>query len=363
MQDERDREINRKLTAITKGKHQSLDWIEMPTGTWYYSHEKKELYKYDKGVFESYAALSPSPTLIPDHPTKFYHHHHLKVPHKDIVQAQVVDKEDHFLLTAVYRPTNIWKKVTNAKEIESIIIQRNKRHLQQAEVEEGRAHTPLMQAIRRNHGTDLLQEILDGTIDIDAATDEAVTAWVRALAQTEEEKRLTPITGEIDRQMFQTAFKKVSERTSSSPSGLHYSIWKCLAREDDLAEWLSLMMSMPFQFGFINERWTKSIDVMLEKKQGNRQIHMLRIIGLLEADFNTALKILFSQKLMQNAEAVGLNDEQWGCRKNRMALDPAMRNMMTFEYGRYMRITIAMFAADLTACFDRMFPSLSNVTA
>jgi hypothetical protein len=48
--------------------------------------------------------------------------------------------------------------------------------------------------------------------------------------------------------------------------------------------------------------------------------------------------------------------------KNRMALDPAMRNLMTFEYGRYMRITITMFAADLTACFDRMWPSLGNVT-
>jgi hypothetical protein len=65
---------------------------------------------------------------------------------------------------------------------------------------------------------------------------------------------------------------------------------------------------------------------------------------------------------MKNAEKSGLSDEQWGSRKNRMALDPAMRNLMTFEYGRYMRITIAMFAADLTACFDRMWPSLGNVT-
>ena len=90
---------------------------------------------------------------------------------------------------------------------------------------------------------------------------------------------------------------------------------------------------------------------------------MLRIIALLEADFNTTLKILFSQRLIQSAEKTGLNDEQWGSRKNRMALDPAMRNMITFEYGRYMRIVIAMFAADLTACFDRMFPSLSNIAA
>eukprot|EP00956_Cyclotella_meneghiniana_P038280 scaffold151374_cov40-Cyclotella_meneghiniana.AAC.1 len=68
---------------------------------------------------------------------------------------------------------------------------------------------------------------------------------------------------------------------------------------------------------------------------------MLRIIALLEADFNTALKILFSQQLTKNAEKAGLNDEQWGSRKDRMAMDPAMRNLMAFEYGRYMRIVIA----------------------
>ena len=65
--------------------------------------------------------------------------------------------------------------------------------------------------------------------------------------------------------------------------------------------------------------------------------------------------------MMHNAELAGLNEEQWGSRKNRMALDPAMQCMMTFEYGRYMKATIAMFAADLTACFDRMVPALSNI--
>jgi hypothetical protein len=59
------------------------------------------------------------------------------------------------------------------------------------------------------------------------------------------------------------AFKAVSEKTSSSPSGLHYTIWKSLAVEDDFAGWMSLMMSMPFEFGFVNERWTNAIDVML----------------------------------------------------------------------------------------------------
>jgi hypothetical protein len=215
----------------------------------------------------------------------------------------------------------------------------------------------------QGQGTDLLQEVLDGEVEMDEAVDEAIRSWILALKQTETERRLPPITGKITAEEFRAAFAKVKERTSSSPSGIHYTIWKCLARDEEVSEWMALMMSMPFEFGFVNERWTKVIDVMLEKKRGVRKIHMLRIIALLEADFNTALKILFAGKMMFNAEEAGLNEEQWGSRKNRMALDPAMRNMMIFEYGRYMRITVAMFAADLTACFDRMFPPISNILA
>ena len=54
---------------------------------------------------------------------------------------------------------------------------------------------------------------------------------------------------------------------------------------------MAQMLSIPFRFGLRNDKWTKCIDVMLEKKQDIRQIHQLQIIGLLEADFNTALKI------------------------------------------------------------------------
>jgi hypothetical protein len=216
------------------------------------------------------------------------------------------------------------------------------------------------------HGTDLLEDIKNGTLDVSDATDEVIVAWIQALQQSETEAALPPIHGEILPGQYQEAFRRAKERTSSS-GPVHYTLWKCLAQDDELAEWLSIMMSLPFQHGFVCDQWMRSIDVMLEKKRGNQKIHMLRIIALLEADFNTALKVFFAKRLMDNAESAGLNDEQWGSRRNRMAHDPAMRNMMTFEFeynGRYMKATmIAMFAADLTACFDRMFPALSNVVS
>jgi len=51
-------------------------------------------------------------------------------------------------------------------------------------------------------------------------------------------------------------------------------------------------MSLPFMYGFVNVRQKQIIDVMLEKKEGVRNMHLLRIIGILDADFNTALRTL-----------------------------------------------------------------------
>ena len=69
------------------------------------------------------------------------------------------------------------------------------------------------------------------------------------------------------------AFKKVKENTSSSPSGLDYKIWKCIASDELLAEVFAIMMSLPFKYGFVNDRRCRETDVMLEKKPGVRKIH------------------------------------------------------------------------------------------
>ncbi len=56
---EKEREVNRKLSAIMKGPRQSLDWIEVPTGVWYYSHTKKSY----TGTIKEY--LKPTPRGLP----------------------------------------------------------------------------------------------------------------------------------------------------------------------------------------------------------------------------------------------------------------------------------------------------------
>ncbi len=89
----------------------------------------------------------------------------------------------------------------------------------------------------------------------------------------------------------------------------------------------------------------------------------MRIIGLLEADFNTALKILFAQELTWAVEETGLSPDQWGGRVNKSAPDCATRKVIIWEYARFIKKTAGSFFRDLASCFDDMLRRLSAVVA
>jgi hypothetical protein len=188
-----------------------------------------------------------------------------------------------------------------------------------------------------------------------------VLDWFKAIAR-DPTFECPPVTGVITKEDYQEMFKNATEKTSSGGK-VHYTLWKALAEQDDFAEFLCIMMSLPFMFGFANPRWSNEIDVMLEKKPGVRMIHLLRIIGLLEADFNTALKFLFAKQMMDNAELIGINEEQWGSRKNRSSIDAAMLKLLMFETARVKRGTLGAAYYDLIANDDRIYKSVSNLMA
>ena len=80
---------------------------------------------------------------------------------------------------------------------------------------------------------------------------------------------------------------------------------------------------------------------MVEKNKGIQWIHTLRLIKILEANFNSALKHFFAKDLMTATETNNTPaDEQWGLRKNRTSTDAAMLKLLTFECARIKESTI-----------------------
>ena len=62
---------------------------------------------------------------------------------------------------------------------------------------------------------------------------------------------------------------------------------------------------MPFELGFGLQRWEQVYQTMLEKIKGVPRIDKLRVIQLIEADLNMALRIIFGRQLVHHAEAKG----------------------------------------------------------
>jgi hypothetical protein len=76
--------------------------------------------------------------------------------------------------------------------------------------------------------------------------------WFWAIQRPEEAQHNPPVTGVITKADFQDMFKNAKEKTSSGGK-VHYTLWKTLAEQDDFAEFLCIMMSLPFMYGFVNQ--------------------------------------------------------------------------------------------------------------
>ena len=351
----RENAINRKLTAITKGPRGALRLIQVPRHDWFYSVAKRELYHYHKGVFEAYPAATDS---------LFYTHHTRKVLPSGIQAVEVGrDDTDKFLrITKILpMPKPLWKDITSAGSIEAELLQRNKMHLEQTDREQGVSTGVVMTAFRENHGLNpMTQAILEGTPITEFTLSPEMAAFFEAMKQTGTEKELPMVAGTITSTEFQEMFKMAREKTSSDARTPNYTLWKCLARSDKIAGFASVLLSLPFVYGFVNTHWAHMTDFMLEKKAGVRHIHTLRIIGKMPAEFNTCLKLIIGKQARDNFEAATPCDEQHGFRPNRSAPDAMMLKLLTFECARMQKCTIGSLQHDMTAHFDRISPEMTT---
>ena len=363
--------INRKLSLVTKGPRGTLRLIQTPTHAWFYS--QNELYHYHDGVFEAYPAAA----------TGLFHTHHTRkvLPHKIQAVEVMRDSSDKFwkISTFLPLPDPLWQDVTSGEEIEEELMRRNRMHLEQVAREEGISTQPLLTELRRDHGFNnfssaiLNGENLETAIEsLSKVTGKPITeytatsemaAFFKSLRRTDTDCKLPPVLGVITSHDFQEMFKRARERTSSDPRTLNYTLWKCLAKSDKISGFASILLSLPFVYGFVNEHWTHMTDFMLEKKPGVRQIHTLRIIGKVSAEFNTCLKFFIGKQARDNFEKSETCEEQHGFRPHRSAPDAMMLKLLTFESARMQKCTIGSLQHDMTAHFDRMYPEMTSIYA
>lgn len=102
---------------------------------------------------------------------------------------------------------------------------------------------------------------------------------------------------------YRQLFTKTRENTNSSTSKLHMGYYIASCNHNGIANVHQTMMQLPFHYGFTIDRWLHSLHYMFLKKD-KPYIDKLRIIQMIEADSNAALKTLLSHRLTKHTDAM-----------------------------------------------------------
>ncbi len=254
--------------------------------------------------------------------------------------------------------TGPWRSVTDPEEIAQYICVINTRQYNQAQ------NTPfgsgyLAEQLGFNIEHPAAGQILAGTFQPDPSI--ALLPETHRIIEYLKQPSITnaPFSTTITAKEFQDTYKIVKERTSSSVSGRHVGHYKAAAQNDSLSQIHAQMMTLPYRIGFSPQRWRRIVDIMLEKEPGNPKLHRLRIIALIESDFNQSQRILIARKLTHRIEDHELVPEmQYGSRPGKLCITPTLNKQLTHDIIRQTKQTAAIIENDAVGCYDRLMNPL-----
>ena len=158
---------------------------------------------------------------------------------------------------------------------------------------------------------------------------------------------------------FVQGWKRSREHTSSGMSGLHFGHFKADLEHTKTLQINHQLLQIAVILGYSMLRWQRAIDVMIPKKANSKRVEKLRVICLMEADFNYMNKWM-GKITMQRAESShSIAAEQFGSRKHKSAILHAFNKALCFDYLRTTRTNASLSVLDAKACYDRIPPPLA----
>jgi hypothetical protein len=266
-----------------------------------------------------------------------------------------------------YDPESItsWEMIHDQQKLLDFLLQRNMVHFNQAH------GTPFtMEPLNKldwNASSSESQTLLQGQIPPEiTSSNRFVMEILRSIA---EKTQLPEIDTYLSPDDVARGFRRWKEATSTSPSGCHLGLRRIPAvpHQDEELEKIRIgilgiqthIINIPVSHGFSPLRWQTVTNAMLEKIPGNPLLHKLRVIHILEADYNLTLKAIFGRRLLQNCEThEALGDIQDGFRKGRSTTRTLLHNELINDYNKRLRIDNYIGMTDISGCFDRILPSM-----
>lgn len=266
-----------------------------------------------------------------------------------------------------------WETINAPKDIERLLLLRNKHHFSQAE---GTPFTlpPLDVDIGYNADGFAADLILQNQYEAKNVS-EATSLLIEHL----QARTLTSLDGEITKDQVIGKLRKWDETTTTSPSGIHLGHYHCLwrdpripatdpesqsfkSKQECLLKATVSLLNYALKHSYVFQRWKKVVNVMLLKDAGNPRIHRLRVIHLYETDYNLLLAVKWRQAMFNAEDQRLLNDGLYGSRPGRSAHDPALIEVLQHEIYRMSMKSGINFDLDATSCYDRILTSVASIS-
>ena len=202
--------------------------------------------------------------------------------------------------------------------------------------------------------TDYSRQLLTREVDIPLDVDEATNALIEEMGDLWEmmcDRHVIPI---ITENNYKGHWGRMKESTSSALSNIHMGHWKTFLKSPELIDFESRTLTLVARSGIPPERWSRGLQVMLEKTEGVSLIDKLRFILLMEGDKNAYNRMLIGYKAIRDLEEINYIPEDQYSQRGSTAEDSKLDNRLTLDISRQMLINMTAISADADQCYDRI---------
>ena len=136
---------------------------------------------------------------------------------------------------------------------------------------------------------------------------------------------------------------------------------KAYAFSTALSNFEVIISHIPYSTGYSLQDWKTAINTIIEKKEKGNQVGNLRIINLIEADFNYNNKKIARDVLWCCENNKFLPREQYGSHHGHNTVIPVCNKKLLFDLAHLLQKPLTVYSNDAKSCYDRIVHSVVSL--
>ena len=202
--------------------------------------------------------------------------------------------------------------------------------------------------------TEFARQLLMDNTNIPPDVDGATRSLIEEMAELWDKMRDKHVEPTITEANYKGHYRRMKESTSSALSKIHLGHWIAFLQAQELMEFECRTLTLIARSGIPPDRWSKGLQVMLEKTEGVSLVDKLRFILLIEGDKNAYNRMLIGYKAIRDLEEINYIPEDQYSQRGCTAEDSKLDNRLTLDISRQMIINMTAISADADKCYDRI---------